>query len=90
MNRILIASTLAASLFATNLLAADAQGPLAAGKPAGVKKAQDMDWGMTALYVGVGALAVGLLVGSVQQKNRTSAITPATGASTGSTTTTTT
>jgi hypothetical protein len=70
MNRILIATTLAASLFATNLFAADTtQGPLAAGKPAGVQKAQDMDWGITALYVGAGALAIALLAGSFDQSS---------------------
>jgi hypothetical protein len=88
MNRVLLATTLAASLIATNLFAADAQGPLAPGKPAGVQKAQDMDWAMTALYVGAGALAVGLLVGSLNQENRTGAITPPTSTSTSSTTST--
>ena len=90
MNRVLLATTLAASLVATNLFAADAQGPLAPGKPAGIQKAQDTDWTMTALYVGAGALAVGLFVGSLNQENRTGAITPATGASTSTTTATTT
>ena len=89
MNRVLLATTLAASLIATNLFAADAQGPLAPGKPAGVQKAQDMDWAMTALYVGAGALAVGLLVGSLNQENRTGAVT-ATSTLGGTTTTTTT
>ena len=89
MNRVLLATSLAASLVATNLFAADAQGPLAPGKPAGVQKAQDMDWAMTALYVGAGALAVGLLVGSLNQENRTGAITPATSSTSTSSTTTT-
>ena len=40
--RIFIAATVAASLFATNLLAAEAIAPLGAGKPAGVQKAQNL------------------------------------------------
>jgi hypothetical protein len=39
--KVLITAALAASLIATNLYAADATAPLASGKPAGVKKAQD-------------------------------------------------
>ncbi len=38
--RIVIAVSLAASLFATNLMAAEVSAPLSPGKPAGVKAAQ--------------------------------------------------
>jgi hypothetical protein len=41
--RTLISAALAASLFATNLLAAEINAPLAPGKAAGVKTAQDTD-----------------------------------------------
>ena len=58
MKRVLIASVMAASLVGTNLFAAEAQSPLAPGKPAGVSKAQDA--ATTAFYVvavaGLGAL----------------------------------
>ena len=40
--KLLVTAALAASLIATNLYAADATAPLASGKPAGVKQAQDM------------------------------------------------
>jgi hypothetical protein len=66
MKRVLIAATMAASLVATNLLAAETSGTLAPGKPAGVKQAQgEIGWG-TAAWVGIGvaaAIAVGLSTG---------------------------
>jgi hypothetical protein len=61
--RIAIAGLMAASLCITPVLAADAAGPLAAGKPAGVKKAQAMDEGNTILYiVGGGAIIAGIVL----------------------------
>jgi hypothetical protein len=62
MTRMLIAATVAATFFATNLLAAETVSPLAPGKPAGVTKAQAND--NTTLYyiLGVGALG-GILLG---------------------------
>jgi hypothetical protein len=59
--RLFIAATVAATLFATNLLAAEAVAPLPAGKPAGVQKAQDADntvWWI----VGLGAVAAGIAI----------------------------
>ena len=53
--RLLIAATVAASFFATNLLAADLAAPLAAGKPAGVQKAQDA--GIAPIWFVVGGVA---------------------------------
>ena len=54
--RLFIAATVAASLFATNLLAADLAAPLSAGKPAGVQKAQ-LD-GLNPVWFAVGGLAI--------------------------------
>jgi hypothetical protein len=81
MKRTWIAAAAAASLFATNLLAAEATGPLAPAKPAGVKKAQD--WDMTTIgIVGAGALA-GVLIGlSVQQSNKSQPVNATTTPST--------
>jgi hypothetical protein len=59
--RILIAALLTACLTAGNVLAADAAGPLAPGKPAGVKKAQVED--NTILYIiGAGAVIAGIVL----------------------------
>ena len=69
MKRALIAATAAASFFATNLLAAEVNGPLAAGKPAGVQKAQA--WDMATLAIAGGVALTGVLIGlSVQQSNK--------------------
>jgi hypothetical protein len=78
MKRTLIATAVAASFFATNLLAADAAGPLAPGKPSGVSKAQDLD--LTTVAVAGGVVLAGVLIGlSTQQKDKTQAVntTPA-------------
>jgi di/tricarboxylate transporter len=59
--RLFVAATLAVSLFASNLLAAEAVSPLAAGKPAGVKKAQDVDdtdWWLAGGVIAVAVIAV--------------------------------
>jgi hypothetical protein len=55
--RTFIAVALSTTLFASAAFAADSAGPLAAGKPAGVKHAQEV--GSTTLWVlvGVGVLA---------------------------------
>ena len=81
MTRILIAATMAASLFATNLLAAETASPLAPGHAAGVKKAQDFDMTPWWYLLGAGAI-IGLAAASVSQKNRTGAVVPATATST--------
>ena len=57
MTRILVAATVAATFFATNLLAAESVAPLASGKTAGVAKAQSAD--NTTLYYVLGAGALG-------------------------------
>ena len=68
--RLFIAATVAASLFATNLLAADIAAPLAPGKPAGVQKAQFEDiapiW-----YVLGGVAIVGVIVAASSDNNST-------------------
>jgi hypothetical protein len=57
--RLLVAATVAASLFATNLLAAET-GPLPPGKPAGVQKADAGD--DTLWWIIGGAVAIGVIV----------------------------
>lgn len=59
--RLFIAATVAASLFATNLLAAEAVSPLPAGKPAGVQKADAAD-GSLWWILGVGVVAAGIAI----------------------------
>lgn len=64
--RILISIAFATSLIASNAFAADNAAPLAAGKPAGVHKAQTMS-NTTWTLLGIGALtavAVGVAAGS--------------------------
>ena len=76
MKRALIAAAVAASFFATNLLAADVQAPLAPGKPAGVKQAQTWDW--TTVGIVSGVVLVGALVGlSTGQSNHAQPVTTA-------------
>ena len=77
MKRALIVATVAASLFATNLLAAESAAPLAPGKAAGVQKAQDYDWTSLA-WIGVGVGAAVLIGLSTGQENRSVAPTVAT------------
>ena len=60
--RILIATTLVASLITTNLLAAETAGPLAPGKAAGVQKAQEAGNNLWLLLgLGAGIAVVGLV-----------------------------
>jgi hypothetical protein len=65
--KILVTAALAASLVATNLYAADATAPLASGKPAGVKQAQDVGdnfWWIAGGIFAVGIIAVAATGGS--------------------------
>lgn len=56
-----VAALMAASLVASSALAASDTGPLAAGKPAGVKQAQNDD--NTVWYiVGLGVVAAGIAI----------------------------
>ena len=75
--RLFIAATVAASFFATNLLAADLAAPLAAGKPAGVQKAQDS--GIAPIWFVLGGVAVaGAIVAAVGNASGTSGTVPPT------------
>jgi hypothetical protein len=60
--RNLVAAALSLSLFASSALAAG-EAPLAPGKPAGVKQAQDTGISTTALLVITGIVAVGVAIG---------------------------
>ena len=58
--RALIPAALAASLFATNLYAADVAAPLAPGNPAGIKKAQGTD--LSPWWILGGVVVAGIIV----------------------------
>ena len=76
--RLFIAATVAASIFATNLLAADLAAPLPAGKPAGVQKAQDK--GIAPIFYVLGGIAVaGVVVAAVGNASGTPGAVPSTG-----------
>ena len=60
--RTFIASALCLTLLASSALAEGA-GPLAPGKPAGVKKAQDVGVGTTALLIITGIVVAGVAIG---------------------------
>jgi hypothetical protein len=63
--RTLIAIALATTLAASAALAADNAGPLAPGKPAGVKQAELGTTGWTLIGIGVlAAVAIGVATGS--------------------------
>lgn len=85
--RILVSAVLAASLFATNLLAGESVGPLAPGKAAGVKKAQEADHNLFWLAVG-GAALTGLII--MSSEGGAAAASAAAAASSSSTSTSTT
>jgi hypothetical protein len=75
--KVIYASVAALALLAGQALAADTA-PLAPGKPAGVKKAQDEDT-MTALYiVGGGALVAGIAVLASDDNNNSTTPPPVT------------
>jgi hypothetical protein len=62
MRAVLIASlAFAVSLSATSLVAADVTSPLAPGRPAGVKQAQDMHDNLSRLALGVAAIGIILI-----------------------------
>jgi hypothetical protein len=65
--RHLVAATLSVALIASGAMAADTAGPLAPGKPASVKVAQEVD--RTALIVIVGIVAAGLAIGLATSSN---------------------
>ena len=70
--RVLIAASLAASLFTTSLLAADMNAPLPPAKAAGVQNAQDVfGISMPIIVIGVG---IGILAGVLLSNTNPSAI----------------
>jgi hypothetical protein len=75
--RLFIAATIAASLFATNLLAAEVTAPLAAGKPSGVQKAQEEGIAPIWFVLG-GAAVIGVAVAASSGGNSTPVTTPPT------------
>ncbi len=76
--RLFIAATVAASIFATNLLAADLAAPLPAGKPAGVQKA--LDTGIAPIWYVLGGIAVtGAIVAAVGNASGTPGAVASTG-----------
>ena len=87
MRRGFIAAIAAATLLVTPLLAAETvKGPLAPGKPAGVRKAQLSDGEWTILAIGGAALVAGLVISG--EGSDGVPITPSTGGSTTTTTST--
>ena len=86
MTRMLIAATVAATFFATNLLAAETASPLAPGKPAGVTKAQAND--NTTLYYVLGAGALGGILLGLSTSQHGNVVPTATAGAAAATTTT--
>ena len=80
-----VAAAVAASLIASSALAATDVAPLAPGKPAGVKQAQDFNEGTWIWIVGLGIVAAGIAVVASGNSNGTLAA-----GTVGTTTTTTT
>ena len=70
--RAFVAAALAATLFTSSAFAADATGPLEAGKPAGVKNAQ-LETGGVLLVVGIlaAAGAIAAIASTTQGKGGT-------------------
>jgi hypothetical protein len=66
--RNLVAAALSITLIASTAFAGDA-GSLATGKPAGVKQAQAMNSGNTALFVIAGIVAAGVAIGLSTSSN---------------------
>jgi hypothetical protein len=78
--RALIPAALAASLFATNLYAADVAAPLSPGNPAGVKKAQGTD--LSPWWILGGVVVIGIIVAASSGGNSgtvAGSVGPATG-----------
>jgi hypothetical protein len=67
--RTFVASVLSITMLASGALAADNAGPLASGKPAGVKQAQGIS--QTALIVITGIVAAGVAIGLSTSSNGT-------------------
>jgi hypothetical protein len=77
--RVVVAMVLASSMFVSNAFAGVDSGPLAPGKPAGVKQA-DIEAGGVLLVLGVLGLAAGiaLLASGTQGNGSAAATTPTT------------
>jgi hypothetical protein len=85
-----VAATVAATLIASSALAATDSGPLAAGKPTGVKQAQDFNDNTVWYIVGFGVVAAGIaIVASGNSNGALAAGTTTTTTTTSSATTTT-
>ena len=67
--RTIIATTRAIAVLASGAMAAESAGPLAPGKPAGVKHAQEMN--TTALIIITGIVVGGLAIGLATSSNGT-------------------
>ena len=65
--RVLIASALSMTLLVSGAMAADSVGSLAPGKPAGVRKAQEMN--TTALVIITGIVVAGVAIGLSESSN---------------------
>ena len=72
--RILIPAALAASMFATNLYAADAVAPLAPGKAAGVKHADAVDSSLLWIAAGIAVITIVAVI-TTQGSGNTAAAT---------------
>jgi hypothetical protein len=66
--RVLIASALSMTLLVSGAMAADSVGPLAPGKPAGIKRAQEGD-NTTALIIITGIVVAGVAIGLSQSSD---------------------
>ena len=69
---------LAATLVASSAFATDATGPLAPGKPAGVKKAQDVDTATLLWIVGGGLVVGGIALAASSGGDNNTPVTPST------------
>lgn len=61
--RTFIAAAISISLLVSGAMAAESAGPLAPGKPAGVKRAQEMSVSTTALVIITGIVVAGVAIG---------------------------
>jgi hypothetical protein len=83
-----VAATVAATMIASSAFAATDTGPLAVGKPAGVKQAQDKDDNTVWYVVGLGFVAAGIAL--VASGDSNGSLAPGTVTTTTSSATTTT